>query len=103
MICSSSGENAARWHSGWWAETFADTRSAMHLCVAPACRLLLSIRDSVQHVDYALARELAFQEGVRHAQLTASSRYSWFLSIASAAALASATTAYILTRRNALS
>ena len=68
-------------------------------------RLLVSIRDSVQHVDYAVARELAFQEGVRHAQLTAAAggRYSWFLSVASAAALASVTTAYLLTRRKAFS
>lgn len=70
-------------------------------------RLLLSIRESVQHVDYALNRELAFQEGVRHAQLVAgssisiSSSFGWFLSIASTAALASTCTAYLL-RRNAL-
>jgi hypothetical protein len=66
------------------------------------CRLLLSIRDSVQHVDHAVTRELAFQEGVRHAQLAASSRYSLFLTVASAAAVASSTTAYLLMRRNAL-
>lgn len=67
-------------------------------------RLLLSIRETMQHVDYALNRELAFQEGVRHAQLVAgsSSSFSWFLSIASTAALASTCTAYLLLRRNAL-
>jgi hypothetical protein len=76
------------------------------LLVAVPRRLLLLIRESVQHVDYALNRELAFQEGVRHAQLVAgsssSSSFSWFLSIASTAALASTATAYLLLRRNAL-
>jgi hypothetical protein len=77
------------------------------ICLLPApvcCRLLESIRDSVQHVDYALTRELAFQEGVRHAQLTAagSSSYSWVLSVAATAAVASASAMYVLMRRNAL-
>ena len=66
------------------------------------CRLLLSIKESIQHVDHAVTRELAFQEGMRHAQLVSSKSYSWLLSVASAAALASATTAYVFMRRNAL-
>lgn len=76
-------------------------------CMSCTTRLLLSIKESVQHVDLALARELAFQEGVRHAQLVGSSSggssaYSWLLSVAATAALASTATTFLLMRRNAL-
>lgn len=73
-----------------------------HCC----CRLLQSIKDSVQHLDHAVTKELAFQEGMRHAMLissSGSSSYSWLLSVATSAAVASAATAYMLMRRNAFS
>lgn len=91
--------------SGFWGEGAVLRLPDCALSWFLRRRLLLSIRESVQHVDYALNRELAFQEGVRHAQLVAgssSSSFSWFLSIASTAALASTCTAYLLLRRNAL-
>jgi hypothetical protein len=52
-------------------------------------------------MDHAVTRELAFQEGVRHAQLTAGSSYSFLLSIAATAAVASASAMYVMMRRNA--
>jgi hypothetical protein len=61
------------------------------------CRLLLSIKDSVQQVERTVSKEVAFQEGVRYGQRLGAN--SLLLSITAAAAAASAATAYIMMRQ----
>lgn len=69
----------------------------LHALCAAHNRLLAGIQDSVQRLEATVAKEVAFQEGVRYGQRTASS--SLLLSVAAAAAAASAVTALVLARR----
>lgn len=71
--------------------------AALLLCVL-CCRLLLSIKESVQQLERSVLKEVAFQEGVRYGQRLGSG--SLMLSVAAAAAAASAATAFIMMRQS---